>query len=143
MHHANVIIDRTNSTHKIAGFPGMDLDIKSNVFDPPGHFLFWKPGSAPYSEPDGFAWRLEPGNELVLNAHMQPSGKPEMVQPSIGLYFTDKPPAHFPVLIQLEHDGALDIPAGAADFLVSDDFRLPMDLDVLARFISHAHSSCG
>lgn len=143
VHHANLIIDRTNAGRKSektpgAGFPGMDLDIKSNVFDPPGHFLFWKPGSAPYSEPDGFSWVLEPGNDLVLNAHLQPSGKPEMVQPSVGLYFTDKKPTKFPLLIQLEHDGALDIPAGARDFLISDDFRLPMDVDVLAVY-PHAH----
>lgn len=143
VHHANLIVDRINSGRKMektpgAGFPGMDLDIKSNIFDPPGHFLFWKPGSAPYSEPDGFSWRLEPGNDLVLNAHLQPSGKPEMVQPSVGLYFTDKPPTQFPVLIQLEHDGALNIPAGARDFLISDDFRLPMDVDILAVY-PHAH----
>jgi Flp pilus assembly protein TadD len=142
VHHANVIVDRTSTTHnttyQTTGFPGMDLDIKSNVFDPPGHFLFWKPGSAPYSEPDGFAWRLEPGNDLILNAHLQPSGKPEKVEPSIGLYFTDKKPTQFPVLIQLEHDGALNIPAGSQDFLVSDDFRLPMDVDVLAVY-PHAH----
>ena len=143
VHHANLIVDRTNAARKMekspgAGFGGMDLDIKSNVFDPPGHFLFWKPGSAPYSEPDGFSWVLEPGNDLVLNAHLQPSGKPEMVQPSVGLYFTDKKPAKFPVLIQLEHDGALNIPAGARDFLISDDFRLPMDVDILAVY-PHAH----
>ncbi len=138
VHHANVIVDRTSTSHKTTGFAGMDLDIKSNIFDPPGHFLFWKPGSAPYTEPDGFAWRLEPGNDLVLNAHLQPSGKPETVAPSIGLYFTDKKPTQFPVLIQLEHDGALNIPAGMADFLISDDFRLPMDVDVLAVY-PHAH----
>lgn len=143
VHHANLIVDRTNAGRTMektpgSGFPGMDLDIKSNVFDPPGHFLFWKPGSAPYSEPDGFAWVLEPGNDLVLNAHLQPSGKPETVQPSVGLYFTDKKPTHFPLLIQLEHDGALNIPAGARDFVDSDDFRLPMDVDVLAVY-PHAH----
>jgi len=138
VHHANVIVDRTSTLHKTTGFAGMDLDIKSNVFDPPGHFLFWKPGSAPYTESDGFAWRLEPGNDLVLNAHLQPSGKPETVEPSIGLYFTDKKPTQFPVLIQLEHDSALNIPAGMRDFLVSDDFRLPMDVDILAVY-PHAH----
>ena len=143
VHHANLIVDRLSSGRKMektpgSGFPGMDLDIKSNIFDPPGHFLFWKPGSVPYSEPDGFAWRLEPGNDLILNAHLQPSGKPEIVQPSVGLYFTDKPPKHFPVLLQLEHDGALNIPPGARDFLISDDFRLPVDADVLAVY-PHAH----
>ena len=49
-----------------AGFAGMDLNIQYSIFDPPGHFLFWKPGSAPYVEPDGFSWRLQPGNDLVL-----------------------------------------------------------------------------
>jgi Tfp pilus assembly protein PilF len=143
VHHANLLVDRMHSARKLepkpgAGFAGMDLDIQYNVFDPPGHFLFWKPGSAPYVEPDGFAWRLQPGDDLVLNAHLQPSGKPETIQPSVGIYFTDKPPTRFPVLIQLEHDGAINIPAGARDFLVSDDFRLPMDVDVLAIY-PHAH----
>jgi tetratricopeptide (TPR) repeat protein len=143
VHHANLIVDRMNSARKLekipgAGFSGMDLNIQYSVFDPPGHFLFWKPGSAPYVEPDGFAWRLQPGNDLVLNAHLQPSGKPELVQPSIGIYFTDKAPTQFPVLIQLEHDGAIDIPAGVRGFLVSDDFRLPTDVDVLAIY-PHAH----
>ena len=108
------------------------------MFDPAGHFLFWKPGAVPRVEPDGFAWRLEPGNDLVLNTHLQPTGKPEQVHPSIGLYFTDKPQTQFPILVQLEHDGALRIPAGDRDFLVSDDFRLPVDADVLAVY-PHAH----
>ncbi len=143
VHHANLIVDRMHSARKLepkpgAGFAGMDLNIQYNVFDPPGHFLFWKPGSAPYVEPDGFAWRLQPGDDLILNAHLQPSGKPEQVQPSVGLYFTDKPPTQFPVLIQLEHDGAINISAGAHDFPVSDDFRLPIDVDVLAVY-PHAH----
>ncbi len=143
VHHANLILDRVHSARKLepqpgAGFAGMDLNIQYNVFDPPGHFLFWKPGSAPYVEPDGYAWRLQPGDDLVLNAHLQPSGKPETIEPSIGLYFTDKPPTQFPVLIQLEHDGAINIPPGARDFLVSDDFRLPIDVDVLAIY-PHAH----
>jgi cytochrome c-type biogenesis protein CcmH/NrfG len=143
VHHANLIVDRVNSARKLeskpgAGFPGMDLNIQNSVFDPPGHFLFWKPGSQPIEEPDGFSWRLQPGNDLVLNAHLQPSGKPETIQPTIGLYFTDKPPTQFPLLIQLEHDGAINIPPGARDFLVSDDFRLPMDADILAVY-PHAH----
>ena len=143
VHHANLIVDRLDTARKSektpgAGFEGMDLNIAANVFDPPGHFLFWKPGAPPASEPDGFAWVLAPGNDLVLNAHLQPDGKPESVQPSIGIYFTDKPPTLFPVLLQLEHDGALNIPPGAKDFIVSDDFRLPVDVDVLAVY-PHAH----
>jgi Flp pilus assembly protein TadD len=84
------------------------------------------------------AWRADPGADLVLNVHMQPTGKPELVQPSIGLYFTNQPGTKYPMLLQLEHDGGLDILAGNPDFPVSDDFVVPMDLDVLAVY-PHAH----
>jgi tetratricopeptide (TPR) repeat protein len=137
VHHANLLVDRAASA-KPTGFPGMDLAIMGSPFDPEGHFLFWKPGSPPLSEPDAFSWRLDPGNQLVLNTHLQPSGKAEDVKPVIGLYFTDHPPTKFPLLLQLENDRALDIPAANANFVVSDDFQLPMDLDVLAIY-PHAH----
>jgi tetratricopeptide (TPR) repeat protein len=143
VHHANLLVDRTGSAHSLEaapgkGFPGMDLVLMRSPFDPDGQFLFWKPGNAPHIEPDGFAWRLDPGNELVLNMHLQPSGKPEQVRPSIGLYFTDRPQNRFPLLVQMENDAALDIPAGARDFVVADDFRLPLDADILAVY-PHAH----
>jgi len=143
VHHANVLIDRSRSARiqektPGAGFPGMDLNIESDTFDPDSHFLFWKPGGTPWVEPDGMAWRADPATDLVLNVHMQPTGKPELVQPSIGLYFTDRPATKLPMLLQLEHDGALDIPPGVSDFPVADDFVVPMDMDVLAVY-PHAH----
>ena len=143
VHHANLLVDRARSARRQEkapgeGFAGMDLVIASDTFDPDSHFLFWKPGGSARVEPDGMAWRLDPGNDLVLNVHVQPTGKPERVQPSIGLYFTSQPQTKYPMLIQLEHDGALHIPAGARDFVVSDDFRLPLDVDVLAIY-PHAH----
>jgi predicted negative regulator of RcsB-dependent stress response len=143
VHHANLLVDRTGSVRRLeksagAGFPGMELVVDRSPLDPESHFLFWKPGSIPYSEPDGLAWRLDPGNVLILNTHLQPSGKPEEVQPKVGLYFTDKPPTKFPILIELENDQALNIPAGDRDFVVSDDFTLPVDADVLAVY-PHAH----
>ena len=143
IHHANVIVDRARSARRQevepgAGFPGMNVKIVRNVFDFDTHFLFWKPGSTPWAEQDGFSWRLDPGNDLVLNAHMMTMGMPEEVKPSIGLYFTDKPPKYAPILIQLEHDGALNIPPGDADFVVTDKFTLPLDADALAVY-PHAH----
>jgi len=117
----------------------MDPIIERTAFDPDdGHFLFWKPGGMPYIEPDGMSWRLDPGNDLVLNVHAQTSGKVEQVKPAIGLYFTNQAPNSYPMLLQLEHDGALDIPPGNRDFLISDDFRLPLDVEVLAVY-PHAH----
>ncbi len=142
-HHANVIIDRGRSARRRElkpgfGFPGMDLTVQENTFDPDSHFLSWKPGSEPVVEPAGMAWHADPGMDLVLNVHLRPLGKPETISPMIGLYFTDQPQTKFPMLVQLEHDGAIDIAPGDKDFLVSDDFRAPMDLSVLAVY-PHAH----
>jgi Flp pilus assembly protein TadD len=142
-HHANVILDRSRSSRRQervpgAGFPGMDLAVEEETFDPDGHFLSWKPGSEPVVEPDGMAWRANPGMDLVLNVHLRPTGKPETVTPMIGLYFTSQPQRKFPMLVQLEHDGMIDIPPGAKDFLVSDDVRLPIDVNLLAVY-PHAH----
>ena len=143
VHHANLLVDRTASTHLREaapghGFAGMDPDVMQSPFDPPGHFMFWKPAGAPHQEPPGFVWRLDPADELVLNVHLHPSGKTEEIQPEVGLYFTSQPPARFPLLVQLENNRAINIPAGARDFLVSDDFRVPLDADALAIY-PHAH----
>ena len=146
VHHANALIDvHINRSRTAAqagespdGFAGMDLSIGSGTFDSDSHFLFWKPGGTPWVEPAGMAWRADPGTDLVLNVHMRTTGKPELVQPSVGLYFTSEPATKYPMLLPLEHDGTLDIPPGDADFLVSDDFVTPMDMDVLAVY-PHAH----
>jgi len=143
VHHANLLIDRTGSSARLeksrgSGFPGMELTLNRNPLDPLSHFLFWKPGNIPQPEPDGLSWRLDPGNTLVLNTHLQPRGRAERIQPSVGLYFTDRPPTRFPLLLELERDDALNIPAGTASFRVRDDFRLPLDVDLLAIY-PHAH----
>lgn len=143
VHHANVLVDREETGRRLekepgAGFGGMELIIESEAFDPDSHFLFWKPGSPPYVEPDGMALRLDKTTDLILNTHLQPSGKAELIQPTLGLYFTEKPATKLPILIQLDNDGALDIPAGDKNFLVSDDFVLPVEASVLAIY-PHAH----
>jgi Tfp pilus assembly protein PilF/mono/diheme cytochrome c family protein len=143
VHHANMLVDRNQSARHMekdpgSGFGGMEVRIESEVFDPDSHFLFWKPGTVATSEPDGMALRLDKGTDLVLNAHLQPSGKPEAIQPSVGLYFTDKPATVHPMLLEMQNDGALDIPAGAKDFVVTDEFRLPIDVDLMGIY-PHAH----
>jgi tetratricopeptide (TPR) repeat protein/mono/diheme cytochrome c family protein len=143
VHHANILVDRgevlrQREAEPGAGFGGMEIRIESQVFDPDSHLLFWKPGTVPYVEPDGMALRLDKGTDLVLNTHMQSSGKPEMIQPTIGLYFTSQPATKFPMLLQLENDTKLDIPAGDRSFPVGDDFTLPVDVDLMALY-PHAH----
>jgi tetratricopeptide (TPR) repeat protein len=144
VHHANIVIDRTqwarglDSQDGEIGFPGMDVQVEDKRFEPDSHFLFWKPGTVPAREEDDMALRIDPGTDLILNAHLLPSGKPEPIQPSLGLYFTDKAPTKFPMLLQLEHDGALDIPPGVKDFVVTDELQLPVGVQVLGVY-PHAH----
>lgn len=144
VHHANALADRSgmgrerDAQDPAAGFPGMDLEIASDRFEPDSHFLFWKPGTASSAAGFEIPWVLEPGTDLILNLHLRTSGKPERLQPSVGLYFTDEQPSRFPMLLQLEHDGALDIPAGATAFTVTDELELPVAVQVLAVY-PHAH----
>ena len=143
VHHANLMVDRfgtarSRESERGSGFGGMEIRIESPTFDPDSHLLFWKPGTVPSMEPEDMALRLDKETDLILNTHLQPSGKAETIQPSIGLYFTDRPATKFPMLLQLENDLKLDIPAGDKDFLVSDDFTLPVDVDLMAIY-PHAH----
>jgi Flp pilus assembly protein TadD/mono/diheme cytochrome c family protein len=145
VHHANILIDRTASFRRAHpaewkdGVPGMELEVDTgNDFDPDSHFLFWKPDTPVLVEPAGMPWRLDSGNDLILNMHLMPSGKPESTAAQIGLYFTDEPPSKQPMLLQLEHDAALDIPARQRSFVVEDSLRLPIDVEVLGIY-PHAH----
>lgn len=145
VHHANLAIDRSASlrrTHAAdwkAGIPGMDVMLDAGEsFDPDSHFLYWKPDSSALVEPAELPWRLDPGNDLVLNLHLKPTGKAETVRARVGLYFTSTPAKQSPMLLQLENDDALDIPAGKSDFVVEDELTLPEDVDLLAIY-PHAH----
>ncbi len=144
VHHANVLIDRNHSARSRdgkdgqPGFAGMDVEFESDTFDPESHFIYWKPGALVWSEPEGMSWELTPGTDLILNMHLQASGKTEIVNPQIGIYFTNDPPTKHPMLLTLSADEQLDIPAGAKDFKVHDDFTLPIDAEVLAIY-PHAH----
>jgi Flp pilus assembly protein TadD len=145
VHHANVIIDRSRLLRRHdgedgqPGFSGMDVVTEvTGEFDPDSHFLFWKPGSPAQQEQADMPWKLDPGSDLIVNLHLQPSGKPEIVDAEVGLYFTNQPPSLHPMLLQLENDGALDIPPGSSSFAVTDHLKLPVAVSLLAVY-PHAH----
>ncbi len=144
VHHANVVVDRLGllrieEKESSGGFGGPDVMIAQRMVDRNNtHFLLWKPGTVPYVEPDGMAFRLDPGADLVLNSHLQPSGKPELIQPSIGIYFTDKPATKHPILFMMQCDELLSIPPGDPNYVVTSRFVLPFDVDLLAIY-PHAH----
>jgi hypothetical protein len=140
VHHANIRIDTTPASRRLDEAdpgPGYDGLIARTATYPDGHFLGWTPGQvAPLLPPD-LAWRLEKNTDLVVELHMQPSGKAEQVAPSIGLYFGDAAPTRTPAMLRLGRQD-IDIPAGDARYVISDSYTLPVDVEVEA-VQPHAH----
>jgi Flp pilus assembly protein TadD len=140
VHHANIRIDRTSASRDLDArdpLPGYDGLMPRSAEYPDGHFLGWTPGQvAPLVTPD-LAWTLEPGSDLVVQLHMQPSGALEPVQPSIGLYFGDRMPTRTPTILRLGSQG-IDIPPGNARYVIRDAYTLPVDATLLA-IQPHAH----
>lgn len=141
LHHVFIRFDRSHQCRRVdaqdaeIGFDGMSMP--PSVETPGGYFLSWQPGRGPTLSPAGLAWPLEPKTDLILQAHMQPSGKPETIRPRIGFYFTDQAPTNTPFKIFLT-SLSIDVPAGSTNYEIRDSYVLPVDAQVLA-VLPHAH----
>jgi hypothetical protein len=134
VHHANVRIDRTPASRRLDEedpAPGYEGLIPRSAVYPDGHFLAWTPGQVAPLLPKGLAWRLDPGTDLAVEVHMYPDGKPEVVQPSIGLFFGPDPPERTPSMLRMGRQN-IDIPAGEKNYTITDSFVLPVDVEVQA-----------
>jgi Flp pilus assembly protein TadD len=141
VHHANLGVDRTRSSRRLDladPEPGYVGGMVPDASYPAGYMLGWTPGQQPRPSPDRMPWRLEPHSDFVVQLHLQPSGKPEPLQVSIGLYFTADPPARSPIGLRLGSE-TIDIPPGAAAFELADRYVLPVDVELLA-IQPHAHN---
>ena len=140
VHHANIRIDRTAATRQLDEadpLPGYDGLMPRSAEYPDGHFLGWTPGQvAPLVSPE-LAWTLEPGSDLVVQLHLQPSGAVEQVLPEIGFFFSERPPSRTPTILRLGSQG-IEIPPGESRYVIRDAFTLPVAVDLLA-VQPHAH----
>ena len=140
VHHAFVLVDESGDARRLEGlepepgFPGM---LAGRGARAPGGFVSWQPGRRPVEAPDGMSWLLKKGTDLVLQLHLRPTGKPEEVQPSIGIYFTDQPPSR-PYMIMLLRSTAIDIPAGEASYPIEASYKLTTDVNVIG-LAPHLH----
>jgi hypothetical protein len=141
VHHAFINVDETRQSRRLAekenppGFDGMDLP--DSAVMPGGQLLGWQPGKVLQFAPDGLSWVLKTNMDLVVQMHLHPSGKPEIVQPTIGFYFTDQAPTNVPFRIKLANFD-FEIPAGASNYVVEQSYLLPIDVQLL-RVLPHAH----
>jgi mono/diheme cytochrome c family protein len=132
VHHATMQLDGTGSARRLDAAdpqPGYEGLIPHAVKSPDGFFLDWGPGHAPYVAPDGMAWPVLAGMDMVMMLHLRPDGQEETVQGRLGLYFSDAPPTLRPTLIRLTRQH-LDIPPGESAYVVTDSFTLGVDVDV-------------
>lgn len=117
------------------GFGGMHLPRSGQV--PDGQFFSWQPGKLPMGGDDRRAWRLKPRTVLVVQLHLQTTGKPELVQAEIGFHFSPQPGTDITFKIGLG-SYELEVPPGATNFVAEDAFVLPVDVELLA-VLPHAH----
>lgn len=140
VHHAILRIDQTSSARDLdaadpgPGYDGMLID-RSDF--PDGHFLGWTPGKRPTVTPEGLAWALNPGSDLVLQVHVMPMGMRDALKAEVGLYFADTPPVRTPALVRLS-SSAIDVPPGEPAYVVEDRYVLPVPVNVLAAY-PHTH----
>jgi tetratricopeptide (TPR) repeat protein/mono/diheme cytochrome c family protein len=139
VHHAVIRVDPTSSSRRrdgADGQPGFD-GMSFSVRDPGGQFTGWAPGRGPIVSPEGMAWRLERGSDLVVELHVIDAKNDTPLKPTVGIFTTKTPPKQKPITVRLASK-SIDIPAGKADYLVTDEYELPANVTVLSVY-PHAH----
>ncbi|MBT3483004.1 MAG: tetratricopeptide repeat protein, partial [Opitutales bacterium] len=140
IHHAVIQVDKTATSREKdqlepgPGFDGMGIGAAA---PPEGQLVGWTPGQSPYQSYPGTAWELEPGSDVVIQLHLQPSGKTESVSPKVGLYFTDEAPTRSSYIMQLrEFD--LNIDPEDSNYTIEESIKIPVDSEIIGLY-PHAH----
>lgn len=95
VHHVIAFLDDKGRAQKMNG---RDKDGQDgyNAFGAPGFIPDgalggWAPGTMPIHLPEGTGFLLKPGTDVVLQVHYHPTGKEEIDQTKLGIYFTKVP----------------------------------------------------
>ncbi|HTG42955.1 MAG TPA: tetratricopeptide repeat protein [Verrucomicrobiae bacterium] len=140
VHHVRIRFDPTRQSRRLdaqdeePGFSGMNTPAKF----PPGHMTTWVPGQEPALVPEGLFWTLGKEMDIVLQIHLQRTGKRELIQPEIGFYFTNRPPSRRSHLIGLTSE-LIEIPAGDPSYFVERRFELPAGGVQVLSVLPHMH----
>lgn len=144
LHHSLFFLDETGKSREMDGKDGKP-GFSGMGFRKSGSLGSYVPGSTPRKLPGDLARPLPKGADIVLATHFHPSGKVEHEQTTIGLYFTDIPPARELQEVQVPpafgRGMGIDIPAGEDHYVVEDSFTLPVDYEAIS-VGGHAHYIC-
>jgi hypothetical protein len=140
VHHALLFLDANGAGRAkdgTDGQPGYSSFGGPGIL-PTGSLGGWAPGALPRFLPEGIGKYLKKGSDLVLQIHYHPSGKEEVDQSVVGLYYTKKPARKIVTGVAVR-SRRLYIPAGASNHTVTaESAPLPVDVDALSVF-PHMH----
>jgi hypothetical protein len=146
VHHAVLFLDDKGEARKLdaeTAEPGY-ANFGGPGFLPSGALGGWSVGNTARRLPNDMGRYLKKGSDLVVQVHYHPTGKTEIDQSEIGLYFVDKPVEH-----SLKEPAKLvgsiwmanyemDIPAGDANYRRSTTYTLPKDV-IMVGIVPHMH----
>lgn len=141
VHHVIAYLDKSNRGKALEartndGQPGY-LTFGGPGFLPSGSLGGWAPGVRPYETPRSIAFKVEPGETIVMQVHYHKSGKPETDRTKLALYFA-KEPVEKPLTLAWLANPLFRIPAGAKTHPVNLTRTIPTDL-TLYSVMPHMH----
>lgn len=146
VHHAVLFLDDKGEARKLdeaTPEPGYS-NFGGPGFVPSGALGGWSVGNTARRLPNDMGRYLKQGSDLVVQVHYHPTGKVEIDQSEIGLYFVQKPvaesiaePAKLVGSIWMANY-EMDIPAGESNYGRSTTYRLPKDV-VMVGIVPHMH----
>ncbi|MDB4637867.1 MAG: redoxin family protein [Planctomycetaceae bacterium] len=146
VHHAVLFLDDKGAARKLdeaTPEPGYS-NFGGPGFLPSGALGGWSVGNTARRLPNEMGRYLKKGSDLVVQVHYHPTGKAEVDQSELGLFFVDKPvaeslklPAKLVGSIWLANY-EMDIPAGAANYRRTTSYTLPKDV-ILVGIVPHMH----
>ncbi len=143
VHHSLFYYDNTGMAKQLDGVAGQigfrGMLRNQNGVGPLGG---WAVGATPRVLPQDMAFFVPRGSDLVLSTHFHPSGKAEVEQSTVGIYFAKERPKSVFTAVQLPPAfgafSGVDIPAGKDNFTVIDSFELPVAVEAFG-ISGHMH----
>jgi hypothetical protein len=146
VHHAVLFLDDKGQARKLDAAtpePGYS-NFGGPGFLPSGALGGWSVGNTARRLPNDMGRYLKKGSDLVVQVHYHPTGKSEVDQSEVGLYFVNKPvaeslkePAKLVGSIWMANY-EMDIPAGEANYKRSTSYTLPKDV-IMVGVVPHMH----
>ncbi|MAT73262.1 MAG: alkyl hydroperoxide reductase [Planctomycetaceae bacterium] len=146
VHHSVLFLDSNGVARKLdraTAEPGYS-NFGGPGFAPTGALGGWSVGNTPRRLPNGMGRYLKKGSDLVMQIHYHPTGKEEVDQSEVGLYFIKKPveetlkePAKLVGSIWMANY-EMDIPAGESNYSRTTTYTLPKDV-IMVGVVPHMH----